>query len=177
MSVYRYCPACTVELVWRDSDGHPRQTCPACGFIHYQNPTPAAACLVERDGRVLMVQRKYPPYVGQWTLPAGYIEWDETPEQAAVRETQEETGLQVVTSGLFGVFPWRHEFNDGQSHDNGLLVVYLATVAGGELQAGDDAQAVGWFAAGALPAEIAFSSHRVALAIWLEGSGHTQPAK
>ncbi len=124
-----------------------------------------------------MVQRKYPPYVGGWTLPAGYVEWDETPEQAAVRETQEETGLQVVTSGLFGVFPWRHEFNDGQSHDNGLLVVYLAAVAGGELQAGDDAQAVGWFAADALPEQIAFVSHRVALAIWLEIVGHRQPAE
>ena len=177
MSAYRYCPVCSSELVWRESDGRPRQVCPACGFIHYQNPTPAAACLVERDGRVLMVQRKYPPYVGGWTLPAGYVEWDETPEQAAVRETQEETGLQVVASGLFGVFPWHHEFKDGQSHDNGLLVVYQADVTGGELQAGDDAQAVGWFAADALPERIAFSSHRVALAMWLEGIDQRRPAK
>jgi 8-oxo-dGTP diphosphatase len=168
VSVYHYCPVCAAELAWRESDGIPRQVCPVCGFVHYQNPTPAAATLVERDGRVLMVQRKYPPYVGGWTLPAGYIEWDETPEQAAVRETFEETGLHVVTTGLFGVFPWRHEFNDGQSHDNGLLVVYQADVTGGELQAGDDAQAVAWFAAAALPDYIAFSSHRVALAIWLD---------
>ena len=177
MSIFRFCPICAAELVWHESDGRPRQVCPACGFIHYQNPTPAAGCLVEHDGRVLMVQRKYPPYVGGWTLPAGYVEWDETPEQAAVRETNEETGLQVVSAGLFGVFPWRHEFNDGQSHDNGVLIVYLATVAGGELQSGDDAQAVGWFAPDALPEQIAFSSHRVALAIWLEEIGHRRPAK
>lgn len=172
MSVYRYCPACAAELAWGEPDGRPRQICPVCGFIHYQNPTPAAACLIERDGRVLMVQRKYPPYVGDWTMPAGYVEWDETPEQAAVRETREETGLEVVTAGLFGVFPWFHEFNDGQSHDNGLLVVYLGLVVGGELQAGDDAQAVGWFATDALPAQIAFSSHRDALAIWVDGISH-----
>jgi len=177
VSVYRYCPVCAAELVWRESDGRSRQVCPACGFIHYQNPTPAAGCLVERDGRVLMTQRKYPPYVGGWTLPAGYVEWDETPEQAAVRETQEETGLQVVTSSLFGVFPWHHEFNDGQSHDNGVLIVYLATVAGGELQSGDDAQAVGWFTPDALPGQIAFSSHRVALAIWVEQISHRRSAK
>ncbi len=70
-----------------------------------------------------------------------------------------------------------HEFKDGQSHDNGLLVVYLVSVAGGELRAGDDAQAVGWFPAGALPEQIAFSSHRAALAIWLENAGHPRPAK
>ena len=177
MSIFRFCPICAAELVWHESDGRPRQVCPACGFIHYQNPTPAAGCLVEHDGRVLMVQRKYPPYVGGWTLPAGYVEWDETPEQAAVRETNEETGLQVVSAGLFGVFPWRHEFNDGQSHDNGVLIVYLATVAGGELQSGDDAQAVGWFTPDALPGQIAFSSHRVALAIWVEQVSHRRSAK
>jgi len=176
VSVYRYCPVCTAELAWRELDARLRQVCPACGFVHYQNPAPAAACLVDLNGRVLMVQRKYPPYVGDWTLPAGYVEWDETPEQAAVRETHEETGLQVVTSSLFGVFPWSHEFNDGQSHDNGLLVVYLASVAGGELQAGDDAQAVGWFPADRLPERIAFSSHRVALSIWV-ASLHRQRAE
>jgi ADP-ribose pyrophosphatase YjhB (NUDIX family) len=168
MPLYRYCPLCAAEMTWRQSDARARQVCPTCGFICYENPVPAAGSLIERDGRVLMVQRKYPPYVGGWTLPAGFIEWDETPEQAAVRETEEETGLRVEVTGLFGVFPWRHEYKDGQTHDNGLLVVYLAAILGGELQAGDDAQAVGWFAADALPAEIAFSSHRVALALWVE---------
>lgn len=173
--VFRYCPQCTVELVDRDLDGRVRQVCPACGFIHYENPTPAAGCLVEREGQVLMVRRRYAPYAGTWTLPAGFMEWDETPEQAAVRETREETGLRVVATGLFGVFPWQHEFRDGQSHDNGLLVIYRARVTGGELQAGDDAQDVAWYAVDALPAAIGFASHRAALAIWMaETTGQTR---
>jgi len=165
MAVYRYCPQCTTELVVRELDGRTRQVCPACGFIHYENPVPAAGCLVERDGQVLMVQRRYPPYAEAWTLPAGFVEWDETPEQAAVRETREETGLVVESTGLFGVFPWHQEFHDGQAHDNGLLVLYRARVAGGELQAGDDAQDVAWYPVGGLPDDIGFGSHRAALAL------------
>jgi len=165
---FTYCPQCATGLVSRELDGRTRQVCPACGFIHYQNPVPAAGCLVERDGYVLLVQRRFAPHVGTWTLPAGFVEWDETPEQAAVRETKEETGLQVRSDGLFGVFPWHQEFHDGQAHDNGVLVIYRATVADGELQAGDDAQAVAWYAAGALPGQIGFASHRAALAIWVE---------
>ena len=92
MAAYRYCPLCAAELITRQVDARSRQACPACGFIYYENPVPAAGCLIEREGRVLMVQRKYPPYVGGWTLPAGFIEYDETPEQAAVRETGEEIG-------------------------------------------------------------------------------------
>jgi 8-oxo-dGTP diphosphatase len=127
---------------------------------------PAAGCLIERKGRVLMVQRKYPPHAGWWTLPSGFIEWEETPEQAAVRETEEETGLQVCAERLFGVFPWYHAFNDGQAHDNGLLILYEASITGGDLSPGDDAQAAQWFAFDALPARIAFDSHRVALVEW-----------
>lgn len=166
MSIYRYCPICATEFVVRQHDGRSRQICPACGFVHYRNPVPAAGCLVGRGRQVLMVQRKYPPHVGWWTLPAGFVEWEETPEEAAVRETEEETGLQVEVQRLFGVFPWLHEFNDGQSHENGLLVIYEASITGGELRAGDDAQAADWFACDALPEQIAFDSHRAALAQW-----------
>jgi ADP-ribose pyrophosphatase YjhB (NUDIX family) len=163
---YTYCPQCAAELIDRELDGRTRQVCPACGFIHYENPVPAAGCLVERDGKVLMVRRKYAPYAGTWTLPAGFVEWDETPEQAAVRETKEETGLRAESMGLFGVFPWSHEYHDGQTHDNGLLVLYRAAVTGGELQAGDDAQDVDWYGVEELPRDIGFASHRAALAMW-----------
>jgi ADP-ribose pyrophosphatase YjhB (NUDIX family) len=150
----------------RQHDSRYRKVCPACTFVYYRNPVPAAGCLIERGGQVLMVQRRYPPHAGAWTLPAGFVEWDETPEQAAARETEEETGLQVAVGRLFGVFPWYHEFKDGLAHENGLLVVYEATVSGGELQPGDDAQAADWFAPDALPEEIAFASHQAALGQW-----------
>ena len=115
---------------------------------------------------MLLVQRKYAPQAGYWSLPAGFMEWDETPQQAAVRETEEETGLLVDVQRLLGVFPWYDDFLQGLAHENGLLVVYEATVVGGALQAGDDAQAAGWFRLDALPGPIAFASHEAALAAW-----------
>jgi len=165
-SAYRFCPCCATELVRRQQGDHARPVCPACGFVYYRNPLPAAGCLIECEGQVLLVQRKYAPQSGYWSLPAGFMEWDETPEQTAVRETEEETGLQVEAGRLLGVFPWYDDFVRGLARDNGLLVVYEATVVGGELQPGDDAQAAGWFRLDALPGPIAFASHEAALAAW-----------
>ncbi len=162
----RYCPSCATPLQERQRDGRLRQICPACGFVNYENPLPAAGCLVQRGGCVLLVQRRFEPSAGGWTLPAGFLEWGETPKQAAERETAEETGLRVRTERLLGVYPWHGEFGKRHPSDSGLLVVYAAEVVGGELKAGDDAQAVNWFAPEALPAFIAFASHRAALAEW-----------
>jgi 8-oxo-dGTP diphosphatase len=104
-------------------------------------------------------------------LPAGFVEWDETPEQAAVRETAEETGLRVAVIRLLGVYAWHEEFRAGLELDNGFLLVYEAAVTGGELRPGDDAQAAAWFAADALPEAIAFDSHQTALAQWAGEEG------
>jgi ADP-ribose pyrophosphatase YjhB (NUDIX family) len=163
----RFCPQCASPLHERQRDGRLRQVCAACGFVNYENPVPAAGCLVEDGGRVLLVQRRYEPHIGGWTLPAGFLEWGETPEQAAVRETQEETGLRVRPTRLWGLFPWQGEFGARHPNDSGLLVVYVAVVVAGRLEAGDDAQAVGWFSADKLPTPIAFGSHRAALADWV----------
>jgi ADP-ribose pyrophosphatase YjhB (NUDIX family) len=167
--VYRFCPHCATELVQRQHADRTRPVCPACDFVHYRNPLPAAGCLVERDGHVLLVKRKYPPQAGWWSLPAGFMEWDETPERAATRETEEETGLQVAVRRLLGVFPWYHDFVEGLADENGLLVVYMAHVTGGELEPGDDARAAEWFTPGTLPERIAFASHRAALEEWMAG--------
>jgi 8-oxo-dGTP diphosphatase len=166
INAYRFCPHCATALVRRQHGDHTRRVCPACGFVYYRNPLPAAGCLVDREGQVLLVQRKYAPQAGYWSLPAGFMEWDETPEQTAVRETEEETGLRVDVQRLLGVFPWYDDFLQGLAHENGLLVVYEATIIGGKLQAGDDAQAAGWFSLDALPGQIAFASHEAALAAW-----------
>ena len=91
-------------MVMREEHGRPRATCPACGFIHYRNPVPAAGVILPgRDG-VLMVKRKFEPAAGAWCLPAGFMEYGETPERCAVRELREETGIAARITGLFGVY-------------------------------------------------------------------------
>src|SRR6185369_3961531 len=99
----RFCMRCGSRLVSRDDHGRSRPTCPACGFIYYRNPAPAAGVVLRSRTGVLMVRRKFAPAVGAWCLPAGFMEYGESPERCAVRELREETGLRARLTGLFGV--------------------------------------------------------------------------
>ena len=71
-----------------------------CGFADFMHVQIGANTIVERDGGVLLVRLNYGPRDGHWALPGGLVEDDETPEEAAVRETHEETGFHVSLDGL-----------------------------------------------------------------------------
>jgi GNAT superfamily N-acetyltransferase len=90
------------------------------------------------------------------------VERDEAPDQTAVRELEEETGLRVVVDNLLNVYSFSHEGTSGR----GVLVLYAAHVVGGQLQAGDDAEEVGTFGPRELPEDIAFDTHIQALRDW-----------
>jgi len=145
-----------------DVGGRAREVCPTCGFILYRNPVPGAGVLVEMERGIVLVQRGQPPFVGWWALPAGYIEADESVEQAAVRECKEETGLDVELLELFGVY----SFPEGPVQ-SGIIIFYRARPVGGDLQAGDDAQDVGVFPPDGLPEPLAFRTHREVIARWV----------
>jgi ADP-ribose pyrophosphatase YjhB (NUDIX family)/ribosomal protein S18 acetylase RimI-like enzyme len=149
--------------------GRMRQRCPACGHVLYHNPVPGAGVLVEMDDGIVLVKRGQPPFVGSWALPSGYVEADESVEQAALRECKEETGLDVQLLELFGVY----SFPEGPVQ-SGIVIFYRALPVGGTLQAGDDAQDVGVFPPDALPQPLAFRTHREVLARWVEGQA-TKP--
>jgi 8-oxo-dGTP diphosphatase len=158
----RFCPKCATELEWQSSGDRARPTCPACGFIFYFNPVVGAGALVETDGRVVLVRRGIEPKAGFWSLPAGYVEADELAEAAAIRETQEETGLEIEIEDLLGVYSF------GREPPTGVLILYSAHTIGGELRAGDDACDVRAFAPDELPQDdqIAFRTHLQALHDW-----------
>jgi 8-oxo-dGTP diphosphatase len=113
-----YCPKCATELVRRLSGDRARPTCPSCGFVFYFNPVVGAGVLVETDGRVVLVRRGVGPMEGYWSLPAGYVEANERAEEAAVRETFEETGLEIEIDELLGVYSFGHE------PQTGVLILY-----------------------------------------------------
>ncbi len=140
-----------------------RPTCPSCAYIWYRNPVPAAGVILVRDGCVLLVKRKFEPRAGWWCLPAGFMEAGETPELSAVRELQEETGVIAQLTGLFGVYAG---FDDPRVR--AVLILYTGEATGGEERAGDDAIELAWFPLDALPDELAFASHRQALAELVE---------
>ena len=134
-------------------------TCPSCGYIWYRNPVPAAGVVLVEGPNVLLVRRRYEPRAGAWCLPAGFMEAGETPEGTAIRETREETGLDVRLAGLFGVYAG---FDDPRVR--AVLILYRAERTGGTLAPGDDAIEAEWFPFASPPADMAFASHRQALA-------------
>ncbi len=141
-----------------------RPVCPACGFIVYLNPPIAAGVIAERgDGQIVLVLRGENPGRGLWGLPAGFMEIDETVEGAARRECLEETGLTVELGELWGVWSYHHEYKQTA----GVLVLYAARVVAGEPRAGSDSAQTKFFALDEIPVEqLAFSTHREALARW-----------
>jgi ADP-ribose pyrophosphatase YjhB (NUDIX family) len=159
----RYCPHCTHPLEERLSFGRLRPGCPACGYTHFQAPKVGVSVLAERDGKVLLVQRGIDPGRGKWCLPSGFIEWDEAPEDAAIRECAEETGLAVAHVELLEVTHYTQDFRGP-----GINLAYRARAKSGTLQPGDDAVVARWFAATELPPEemIAFSGHYDLLKRW-----------
>ncbi|HEX5132522.1 MAG TPA: NUDIX hydrolase [Candidatus Krumholzibacteria bacterium] len=154
-----YCSRCGGPLSPRKIDDRVRAVCGRCGFVAYRNPAPAAGVIVVETGAVLLVQRKFDPREGLWTLPAGFLEYDEHVEECAVRETREETGLDVALDGLFGAYM---AMDDPRVQV--VLLLYRAHRTGGELRAGDDAADARFFALDGLPAGIAFRAHEQALA-------------
>lgn len=152
---YKYCPRCGAEMVERTVDHKTRKACPVCDYVFYHNPVPAAGVVIEKDGKILLVKRKFEPYKGDWCLPAGFMEYDESPEQCAIRETKEELNVDVELKGLYGVYSGK---DDPRTH--AVLVMYRAKITGGELKPGDDAEEIQYFAKNEIPSNIAFLAHR-----------------
>lgn len=156
-----YCPVCGQPLDWREGGGRLRQTCPNCGYVHYVNPVPAVGIIIEHEGGVVLIKRLNPPHKDEWTLPSGFIEADESAEDAAIREAEEETGLKVEIIELAGV----NSFPEGPPL-SGIMIFFRARPVGGELLAGDDASDAQVFALAELPM-LPFRTHREAMAQYL----------
>jgi mutator protein MutT len=121
----------------------------------YENPVPAACVVLINDhNRILLVKRRVAPKPGMWCLPGGFVESGETPEQAAVRELQEESGLTGRINALIGVTT-----SPGSLYQSIMMVAYLVTSFSGSIIAGDDASDVAFFDPNHLP-DIAFESHQ-----------------
>jgi 8-oxo-dGTP diphosphatase len=165
----RYCPHCKHPLQVKLAFDRLRSVCPVCGFVHFRAPKAGVSVLVEEGHCVLLVRRGVEPGAGMWCLPSGFVEWDESPETAAVRECAEETGLVVAVAELLEV---RHYTDDYRGP--GINLTYRVHVTGGTLRSGDDAVEVRFFAPHELPPSeaIAFRGHRLVLRRWLALQGH-----
>jgi len=154
-NLFRYCPLCSAELVEKRVEHKQRLVCPVCGYVYYNNPVPGCAVILEKEGKILLCQRKYPPFPEGWTLPSGFLEADETPQECARREVKEETNLEIKLSEVFGVYAAGDD-----PRTKVTLIVFLGKILGGQAEPGDDAKALAFFSPAEIPQNIAFAAHR-----------------
>ncbi|MGH2562039.1 MAG: NUDIX domain-containing protein [Thermomicrobiales bacterium] len=153
-----YCQRCGGTTEERDYDGRARPVCNACGAVTYLDPKLAVAVVVARDGNLLLGLRgQHTTSPGKWSFPAGFVERGERVEDAAVRETREEVGLDITLGPLLGLY--------SRTGETVVLVVYVAASATGDPVAADDLDAVDWFSPDTLP-DLAFPHDASIIANW-----------
>lgn len=151
-----YCIKCGTRLkIKKDRENKVRAICPNCGHIVYLNPIPAAACLIINEkNEVLIIKRKFEPKPGEWALPSGYIEIYQTPEEAAITEMKEETGLDGKIEEFLDYFTGYSPI-----YERVISFGFLMKITGGTLKAGDDAEEAKFISFKDLP-NLAFDSHK-----------------
>lgn len=102
----KFCSECGTQVEKRipEGDNKERAVCPNCGAIHYVNPKIVVGTIPTYQGKILLCKRAIEPRYGFWTLPAGFMEINETTHQGAMRETWEEAQAKVELGPLFTVF-------------------------------------------------------------------------
>ncbi|MCL4419771.1 NUDIX domain-containing protein [Patescibacteria group bacterium] len=154
---FKYCPQCR-ETIKNINRKDTMQYCTSCGWKFYFSTPQTAAVIVENEKQeILLVQRKNDPLKGKWSLPAGFVKYGEHPVSAALRELKEETRLSADYDYIVGQY-----IADDHPLTFSLLTVIKAKNIKGTPAPNDDAQAIPFFSATALP-DMAFKSHVGAL--------------
>jgi 8-oxo-dGTP diphosphatase len=104
-----------------------------------RRPVPAAGVICLKGREVLLIRRGQPPRLGEWSLPGGRVEWDESAAQCALRELREETGVEAELLGLIDVVDGRFKGEGDQPERHYILIDYAARWLSGDPVAGDDA--------------------------------------
>ncbi len=131
-----YCLRCGATIVSKRVDGVNREYCPTCDTVFYDNPLPVVSSVVVNKKReVLLVLRDREPQESQWCLPSGFVEMNESIEEAVLRELHEETGLTGKVIRLLDTVSYRNEF-----YGDLIWISFEVQRTGGKVVAGDDAR-------------------------------------
>ena len=142
-----FCYQCGAQLrtVIPNGDDKPRECCPVCHWVHYENPKVQVGLVATWQGRMLWLKRANDPRKGYWAIPAGYMELNESLREATAREAYEETGLSVKPEDLI-------LYSLGTlSYINEVHVLFRVEVSSPTIRAGEEALEVGWFSEDELP--------------------------
>ncbi len=162
-SSIRHCSRCGAELRYGPIAGEDRDrgNCPACGHIAYVNPRLVVTALpVTDDGHLILIRRGIEPGLGYWAQPGGFLEIDETLNEAAVRETREETGLAIAPGAIVGLYT--------RLEAAVVVLVFEALVVGGTPTLTSEVLEIRTFGPREVPwADLAFKTTHFAIVDWL----------
>ncbi|MDP3030904.1 MAG: NUDIX hydrolase [Rhodocyclaceae bacterium] len=140
-----YCCTCAAPISLRvpPGDSLPRHVCDVCGAIHYRNPRMVVGSLPVYEDRILLCRRAIEPRRGCWTLPAGFMENQETIAEAATRETREEACARIELDDLYTMI--------SVPHINQVHVIYRARLLKAEFAPGEESLEVALFDEASIP--------------------------
>ncbi len=147
-----------------EGDTRPRLVCGTCGFVRYDNPKIVVGSVIAYEDRILLCRRAIDPRSGFWTLPAGYLELNETTFEGAAREAREEANARIEIDRLLAVY--------SIPRISQVQLIYRARLQSPDISPGPESVEVGLFRWDQIPwPEIAFPSARWALHQYRETEG------
>ncbi|RLB39919.1 MAG: NUDIX hydrolase [Deltaproteobacteria bacterium] len=150
---FRFCPVCGGRLESRRlKENEPdRLVCLDCGFVFYLDPKLVACTIVEIGEGILLVKRDIQPQKGKWVIPGGYVDRGEEVHRAAIRETQEECGIDITIERLLGIYSYPGRMQ--------VVVVYIGRPINGIPVAGEETSEVRVYSLEDIPwSQLAFQS-------------------
>jgi len=152
----KYCTECGGKLSYRLIEGRERVVCLNCGKIYYQNPLPVVAGVVtKKNEKVIgLIKRAIEPGKGKWALPGGFIEIDENPQDALIREVKEEIGIKGKIQGLIGVYG-----DKSKTYDKIIVIGYQFLTLSDKYNLGKEVEEFKFFTLSQMP-PIVFPSHQ-----------------
>ena len=140
-----FCNQCgsLLRFIIPEGDNHHRHVCTTCHTIHYQNPKIITGTIPEWNDKILLCKRAIEPRHGMWTLPAGFMENNETTVEGALRESLEEANARLSNLSLFCVF--------SIPHISQVYMIYRGSLIDGEASPGYESLAVNYFSEESIP--------------------------
>jgi ADP-ribose pyrophosphatase YjhB (NUDIX family) len=157
----KYCPECGRPLSIPEVEQGNHILCSDCGYEYFAQLKVGAGAIIERDHKLLLLRRSQEPFKDSWNIPAGYVEADESPEEAVIRETREETGLTIGGVNLENVY-----FFSDDPRGNGILIVYTCKVVAGAVSGSSEGYSPAYFSRENIPDHLAGGGHNQAIARW-----------
>ena len=157
----KFCSNCGAAVARRVPPGDtlPRWVCDDCGIVHYRNPLMVVGTIPEQEGKILLCRRAIEPRYGYWTLPAGFLENDETTGQGAQRETMEEAGARIELGEAFTLI--------SVPRVNQVHLFYRARLLDLDFKPGEETLEVALFDESSLPwKDLAFRTVELTLRRW-----------